>query len=68
MEEGRGRGRVVMGFGSERVEDVRALEEERDREACERQRGRNEDFVRGRARDLGGDLDRAEGGPSRWRR
>ena len=63
-----GRGRVVMGFGNERVEDVRALEEDREQESCQRQRERNEEFATGRARDLQGDLDRAEGGAFRWRR
>ena len=62
------RGRVVMGFGSERVEDVRALEEEREQETCQRQRERNEENSRARARDLWGDLDRAEGGAFSWRR
>ena len=63
-----GRGRVVMGFGNERVEDVRALEEDREQESCQRQRERNEQFARGRARDLQGDLDRADGGAFSWRR
>ena len=63
-----GRGRVVMGFGHERVEDVRALEEDREQESCQRQRERNEQFARGRARDLQGDLDRADGGAFSWRR
>ena len=64
-----GRGRVVTGFGSERVEDVRAQEEERDRESYQRQRDRNEEFVRGRVRDFEGrDLDRGEGSAFSWRR
>ena len=57
-----------MGFGTERVEDVRALEEDREQEGCQRQRERNEEFATGGARDLQGDLDRAEGGAFRWRR
>ena len=64
-----GRGRVVTGFGSERVEDVRAQEEERDRESYQRQRDRNEEFARGRVRDFEGrDLDRSEGSAFSWRR
>ena len=63
------RGRVVTGFGSERVEDVRAQEEERDRDSYRRQRDRNEEFTRGRVRDFEGrDLDRGEGGAFSWRR
>ena len=58
----------MMGFGNERVEDVRALEEDREQESCQRQRERNEEFATGGARDLQGDLDRAEGGAFRWRR
>ena len=64
-----GRGRVVTGFGSERVEDVRAQEEERDRESYQRQRDRNEEFAKGRVRDFEGrDLDRSEGSAFSWRR
>ena len=60
---GRGRGRVVSGFGEGRVEDVRALEERRDAEACDRQRIRREEGERGRAVDFQGrELKRSEGG------
>ena len=60
---GRGRGRVVSGFGEGRVEDVRALEERRDAEACDRQRARREEGERGRAVDFRGrELKRSEGG------
>ena len=60
---GRGRGRVVSGFGEGRVEDVRALEERRDVEACDRQRIRREEGERGRAVDFQGrELKRNEGG------
>ena len=59
----RGGGRVVSGFGEERVEDVRALEEQRDEEACDRQRHRMEEGTRGRMVDLEGRaLERNEGG------
>ena len=60
---GRGGGRVVSGFGAERVEDVRALEERRDEQACDRQKQRREEGARGRMVDLRGrDLERNEGG------
>ena len=59
----RGRGRVVSGFGKERVEDVRALEERREVEACDRQKQRREEGARGRMVDFEGrELDRSEGG------
>ena len=59
----RGGGRVVSGFGAERVEDVRALEERLDDEACDRQRQRREEGERGRMVDFRGqELDRNEGG------
>ena len=63
MAPGRGGGRVVSGFGAERVEDVRALEERRDEEACGRQRQRREEGARGRMVDFRGrELERNEGG------
>ena len=66
---GRGSGRVVSGFGAERVEDVRALEERLDEEACDRQRQRREEGERGRMVDFRGrELERNEGGAFSWRK
>ena len=63
MARGGGRGRVVSGFGEERVGDVMALEAQRDGEACARQRRRRQEGARGRMVDSAGhDLDRSEGG------
>ena len=60
---GRGGGRVVSGFGTERVEDVRAVEERRDEEARDRQRQRREEGTRGRMVDFRGrELERNDGG------
>ena len=60
---GLGRGRVVSGFGDERVEDLRAQGEQRDAEACDRQRLRREQGERGDVVEFGGrPLDRSEGG------
>ena len=60
---GNGGGRIVSGFGTERVDDVAA--DERQRSAAGAQRGdwRREMGERGRMTDLSGvDLDRSAGG------
>ena len=63
VARGGGRGRVVSGFGEERVDDVRAMAERRDGEACDRQRQRRQDGARGRMVDFGGrELERNAGG------
>ena len=60
---GLGRGRVVSGFGEERVEDVRAQAEQRDVEALDRHRHRSEQGERGDVVDFQGrPLDRSDGG------
>ena len=54
---------VVSGFEVERTNDALGDQEQRDREALSRARGRMEDGLRGRARDFqGNDLDRSVGG------
>ena len=69
VARGGGRGRVVSGFGEERVDDVRVMTERRDGEACDRQRQRREGGARGRMVDFGGrDLARNEGGAFSLRR
>ena len=63
VARGGGRGRAVSGFGEERVDDVQALEELREGEACARQRRRRQEGARGRMVDFGGrEMDRNEGG------
>ena len=61
-----GRGRVVTGFGEERVEDVEELVARREGEAVARHRERAQEGLRGRAVDFEGrDLDRGAGGAFR---
>ena len=56
-------GRIVSGFGEERVEDVRGLAARREEEALARHHVRAEEGARGRAVDFHGqDLDRGAGG------
>ena len=57
------RGRIVTGFGSERIDDVRADEQRRLAEGARRGDQRREDGSRGRMTSFEGmDLDRGEGG------
>ena len=61
-----GRGRVVTGFGEERVEDVEELVARREGEAVARHRERAQEGLRGRAVEFEGqDLDRSAGGAFR---
>ena len=56
--------RIVTGFGSERIDDVRAHEARREAEALERHTHRADEGDRGRMRDAEDrDLDRGAGGP-----
>ena len=58
-----GNGRIVSGFGEERVEDVVGLGARREEEALARHRMRAMEGARGRAVDFQGrDLDRGAGG------
>ena len=53
---------IVCGFGEERVDNLVAHSQRRDREGLQRARAREEDFVRGKMVDMqGNELDRSVG-------
>ena len=57
------RGRIVSGFGSERIDDIREDEERVGADARERAARRREEGTRGRMTGFdGGDIDRSAGG------